>query len=166
MGEGKGDKWRSSGELHKGKSKSVLLLHLDSLSPASSSSVNLIFFLLPSDTHFLKSSLRFYLPPPAILLLLRYCPLKPLLFFFSIYIVPEVNSICTVIDLCALFKGLCIGCFVPTWFICSSSLWRHFQPISGHENQLFFHGIAIRVHQKKVFVSQTLTNPKKSISTE
>lgn len=111
-GEGKGDKWRSSGELHKGKSKSVLLLHLDSLSPASSSSVNLIFFLLPSDTHFLKSSLRLYLPP-------RHPPPPPppllsIKIPFSVDIVPEVNSCCTVIDLCALFKGLCIGCYVPT----------------------------------------------------
>lgn len=114
-GEGKGDKWRSSGELHKGKSKSVLLLHLDSLSPASSSSVNLIFFLLPSDTHFLKSSLRLYLPPlPSSSSSSTTVHLNPISSSFSVDIVPEVNSCCTVIDLCALFKGLCIGCYVPT----------------------------------------------------
>lgn len=51
-GERRRDKWRSFGELHKGKSETVPLLHLDSAAPASSPSVNFLFLRSPLTSTF------------------------------------------------------------------------------------------------------------------
>ncbi len=100
----KRDKWRSSGEQHKGKSKTLPLLHLDSLSPASSSSVNFLFLSSLLTSTF---SHQLFLVPQ----------FKSLLFLFNFHL-------CTnAFDLCTFLKGLLRAVSAvkfQLWFFCNA----------------------------------------------